>query len=657
MSDLAPLEGPARRHPFIVGDVESKDGASQKAGFTRPFLVGLYDGVTYTPFTDSSRSGSWRERYFWEGGCVDRFMRCVLQKRYRGHHVYAHNAGRFDYLFFLPWLMHSGEKLGFRFSVIPVASSIQVLDVWRVSDRLQTMAEEALAEGDHAAAKRYVGKRWRRWRFLDSYKLIPTSLDKAAKGFGLEGKLSHDLDLPEWDPSWPRYNKQDCVELFGVLGKFHHYIEDVLLGEVGITAPATSVKLFRRRFLKKSIPRSVETHGFVRSGYFGGRVEVFRRSGENLRYYDINSSYPRAMLDEMPIGEGVFWEGEPPARFRDRRIGFVEADVLVPEMEIPPLPVRAKKSDGLPEGKLVFPVGRLHGIWEWSELSLALELGCSIEKFHKSVWYESGPLFEDFVRTLYRYRDKSQSDYDPGLAEVVKIMLNSAYGKFGMRTLRKKVYRFDDPDLPENAVPASSDPESPIWYAEEEVDAPYIIPQIAARVTAVARVQLYRQIFIPTAAAGGKLFYTDTDAGVVDVVLPTGPKLGELKDEFPEYSGKLKGEFVGPKLYLLSAPGTDFTKVKAKGIERRKTGKDGRKLTPKEIDAEFEKRVRKLAAGETLYQKRLEKVGTLARAGFLRGPREILVPRRLLPDQGKRIMLPGGGTRAYSVDMWKGKDK
>ncbi len=254
------------------------------------------------------------------------------------------------------------------------------------------------------------------------------------------------------------------------------------------------------------------------------------------------------------------------------------------------------------------------------------------------------------MATLYRYRDKSEKDYDPGLAEVVKIMLNSAYGKFGMRTLRKKVYRFDDPDLPDNAVPASSDIESPIWYAEEEVDAPYIMPQIAARVTAVSRVQLYR-VFDEALKKGGHVYYGDTDSAVVDVVLKTGTKLGELKDEFPEHSGNLKGEFVGPKLYLLSAPGTDFRKVKAKGVERKRE-ENGKKLSPEEIERRFEERVRKLAAGGTLYQRRLEKVGSLARAGFMRGPREIMVPRRLLPDQGKRVMLPDGTTRPYRVEMW-----
>lgn len=609
MSDFTPLEGSIKKRPFLVLDVESKDDNTQKAGFTRPFMVGVYDGEEYHAFFDRTRKGWWKERYWMPGGCVDQAMRFILQKKYRGHHIYAHNAGRFDYLFITPWLMGSGQRHQFKFSIIPVASAIQVLDIWR-------------------------GNKHARWRFLDSYKLIPTGLDKIAKTFGFEGKLQHDLDMHESDHRWVDYNRVDCEQLYVVLEKFHHYIENVLCGEVGITAPATSIKLLRRRYLKSPLPRSEDTHQFVRDSYVGGRVEPFEKKGRGLFYFDINSSYPAAMLELMPGGNATWWKGKPPARFQKNRIGFVEASVHVPEnMHIPPLPIKGKKEFGVPEGKLIFPTGNLLGTWEWTELQMALELGCTIKEWHRSVWYEPVPLFREFVLDLYQYRDKSNPKYDEALAAVVKIMLNSAYGKFGMKTLRKKLYRWDDPDLPENAVPVMPDPESPLWYAEEEVDAPYIMPQIAARVTALGRVRLYRAM-LEAQKRGGRVYYIDTDSVITDVELPTSSELGALKDEFPDYSGKLVGEFLAPKLYMLSADG--FEKIKAKGLQKR--------------DRET---VERLARGETIYQKRLEKVGSLARTGFSRGPRMLTVPRTLRPDAGKRIFQPGENTsEPYYVEMW-----
>lgn len=619
-SFLTPLTGEVTRKNFLVCDVESKEDDTQKAGFTRPFMVGVYGGSRYVPFFDTNRGDGhpWEERYWRPGGCVDLFMRAVLVKRHAGFHVYAHNAGRFDYLFLLPWLMTVGRELGFMFSIMPVASSIQVLDVWKGENNKHS-----------------------RIRFLDSFKLIPTSLDKAAKGFGLPGKLKHDLNLPEDDLSWPVYNKQDCTELYGVLEKFHHYVENVLGGEVGITAPATSVKLLRRKYLPAKLPRSIETHEFVRASYCGGRVEPYKRRGERLRYYDFNSSYPFAMLSGMPAGEATWWDGEPNARMKRDLCGFVECEVTVPDsMSIPPLPVKVDatvaEKTGLPVGKLIFPTGRLRGIWEWNELETALEFGAEIKKWGKSVWYEQVPLFKEFVLDLYRYRDKSLPGYDEGLAEVVKIMLNSAYGKFGMQTLRRKIYLHDDPDLPEDATPASGDPDSQIWYAEEIVDAPYIMPQVAARVTALARSHLFRAM--QTAQKlGGEVYYCDTDSVITDVELPCSTKLGDLKDEFPEFSGKLTGEFLGPKMYVIRYDGElgFLEKVKAKGMQVR-----SRFVT----DA--------LSHGVSVPQKRLEKVGSLARAGFSRGPRMIDIPKRLLAEKGKRVMLEDGSSRPYSLEMF-----
>ncbi len=622
MADFTPLTSKIKHAKFLVLDIESKDGDSDVAGFTRPFMVGVYDGEKYHAFFDTHSRGDWERRYYWEGGCVDRAMRFICRKKYRGYQVYAHNAGRFDYLFLLPWLMHWAERLGMQFSVMPVASAIQLLNVTRKSE----------------------GKRSGGWKFLDSLKLIPLSLDKAAKSFGLEGKLEHDLNVPESDhAAWIRYNRVDCVQLYEVMTKFHHYVERVLLGEVGITAPSTSIKLLRRRYLKTSIPRNESTHDFVRAGYVGGRTEAFAKEGHNLRYYDFNSSYPASMLKAMPgplLGD---FYGTIPSWVlcHPNSVGFVECDVMVPDMPIPPLPVRGDgrspvlNSPGMlaPE-KLLFPVGRLKGIWEWSELENAVKCGAQIVNIRRSVWYEGVDLFGDFVRDLYKFRDKSLPGYDDGLAQVVKILLNSAYGKFGMKTVRKKIYMWDDPELPENAVPASSDPESLIWYADEVVDAPYIMPQVSARVTALSRVALHKGM-MRCLELGGEVDYCDTDSILTTAELPSSTKLGELKDEFPEHSGKIHGIFIGPKMYLLDAEGFEY--VKCKGVEKKMK-------TRASIEA--------LQRGDTIYQVRLEKVGALAQANFLRGPRMNTVPRSMKKGGQKRLFAADGSSRPYELEMW-----
>lgn len=635
--ELTPLTGAVRRRPFIVLDIESKEGDTQIMGMTRPFMVGVHGKLWrdqapgYRAFFDETSGGKWQERYWSPGGCVDLAMRFILRKQFQGHHIYAHNAGRFDFLFLLPWLMNVGLDLGFRFTIIPVASSIQVLDVWKGRAR----------ESDGFIMRDRV------WRFLDSYRLIPTSLDKAAKAFGLQGKLKHDLNLPETDPRWIDYNGQDCSELHEVLVRFHDYIENVLMGEVGVTAPATSMKIFRRNHLKHSVPRSVSTHEFVRRGYVGGRVEPYEKEAAGLRYFDVNSSYPKAMLELMPAGEASHCDGEPPPRFLEERLGFVEVDVNVPYMHIPVLPVKDASS-----GKLTFPYGKVRGVFEWDELKVAMSEGATIERWGHSVWFDGVPLFKGFIESLYAYRDKTNPLFDPGLADVAKNMMNSHYGKYGMKTLRRQLFLYDDPKRPAHAKPLTSDPDSIIYVAEEEVDAPYIMPQIAARVTALARIRLWmamKQASCPDCWPGRCsclrdefVAYTDTDSILTPTVLPTSSALGDLKDEIPEHSGQLFGRFIGPKVYILRLEPVDFPwegdffeKVKAKGLERR-----------------TRKNVEKLARGGVIYQNRLEKVGTLARNGFARGPQMIRVPRRILQTEGKRDVLPDGRTRPFRVEMW-----
>lgn len=40
---------------------------------------------------------------------------------------------------------------------------------------------------------------------------------------------------------------------------------------------------------------------FIRNSYLGGGTDYYKAKGENLYYYDVNSLYPYAMLNDMPL--------------------------------------------------------------------------------------------------------------------------------------------------------------------------------------------------------------------------------------------------------------------------------------------------------------------------------------------------------------------
>lgn len=625
---LRPLKGKIKRKNILVFDIESKDGETQKAGFTRPFLVGVFDGENFLEFRNNHglEALPWETRHIQRGGCVDNFMRWLLRldgcrkcygaytldrqhagglfcmdcaahrKKYSSslNNIYSHNGGRFDELFILGWLIENSDSV--QFEVTAVQARIQRLDIWPTG-----LSQAKIS-----------------WTFLDSFSILPLGLRQIGKDL-LSGvkdipavkdadklakeKGTIDLDLEENDPAWTAYNKADLTVLYLALVQFHELIEG-LGGEVGITTPATSMKVFRRAFQKKSIPRNRHfkhcdgichhakvgidrtslvpcaahcdltchgcAHEFIRTAYYGGRVEKLGEYYWDYKYFDLNSSYPASMLEDMPVGEmaelgpEVSWATL--RQMRKTHIGFVECTVEIPEdCYIPPLPYR-----DVEKRKLVFPTGELTGVWSFDELELLFDqlVNGSIIRVYRSVWYKKAPIFRDMILKLYHYRQKHingcktgddklgtachkpscNPDYTPGMALVAKLLLNSLYGKFGMREERTGVVFVGKlQKKPSDGWPVHGNDENcRFWEVERYVDAAYIIPQISAHITALSRIRLWRGM-AGVVSRGGRLFYVDTDSIKASIEIPFGDALGEWKREDPDIL--LEGVWVTSKFY------------------------------------------------------------------------------------------------------------
>lgn len=705
---LSSLDGAAKRKKFITIDIESKDEDTQKPGFTRPFLIGIYDGVEYHEFRNEPHLAHrpWKRRHIMPGGCVDKALNFLLQERYKGHVIYAHNGGSFDHLFWLAWLRQHEDE--FEFEIVPVQSSIQKITVTKKVDVDLNKRKKAKIQ----------------WTFLDSMKLFPTGLDKMLQTFKLGGKVKHDLAMDENDARWTTYLRQDCVGLYEALVRIHELIEDKLGGEVGMTAPSTAMKLFRRRFLGRGdvpdhIPRHAHfskcrmrfktkvkpgectgcCHAYVRRAYYGGRTEPFTlgevhaecngqgceacfgtglQAMQGLHYYDLNSSYVAAMRETMPAGERYVEEHPDGINWRRHEgwIGFAECSVEIPETcHIPPLPHRA------PSGKLVFPAGRFRGVWDIEELKLLdhpLVQGRILE-IERIVWFKRKHLFREMVDVLWGLRDTRRPDFDEGLGALAKLMGNSTYGKFGMKQERTQILfrRFggkDDecflcgePSLApgglckgcEGSKPATGDPEDEVWYQQRITDAPYIIPQIAAHITTLARIALWNYLAM-VVEKGGRIAYSDTDSIITDVVLPSSKELGALKDEYPGI--ELSGVFVQPKVYMIEESDASWSRrdpfeymndpnLDASTLDGEKP-RLGSKVTMKGFPKEVRNKanLEKLRRGETIGFSRLEKVRTLARGKFLQSPAMAKVEKSFQSKYDKRVVHADGSTGPLVID-------
>lgn len=518
---LEPITSKIKTKKFCVYDIESKDGDTQKAGFTRPFLVGFFNPETcgYQEFRDEPhlKKRAWQTRHIEPGGCIDKLLNVVLVPELSGYIFYAHNGGNFDHLFLLAWLRRHQDEFGFE--IIPVQSSIQVLKVWRWPEEPDAKPTET-------------------WDFLDSMKLLPMGLAKACDTFDVETKIDHDLNRHEDDPSWGDYLFQDCKSLSLVMLKLYELVGR-LGGEVGITTPSTSMKLFRRKYMGQygtpdKIPRHQHwpgcqnrgtkkkagtclgcAHEWIRRGYYGGRTEILRLFGLALHYFDINSSYVAAMMQDMPIGDRVIEYGtldwrkhRSASNPKGKYTGFCECTVYIPPTcPIPPLPHKDTKT-----GKLIFPTGRFHGVWSVEELALLDDplVQGKIEHIVCTVWFRLMPMFGSMVAELWKLRDPKLPGFDEGLSALAKLLGNGIYGKFAMRQERTSVvfahnvsvercFLCKEPALAgglcpecEGSKPAQdSDPDGDVWYQKKMVDAPYIIPHVSSHITALARVRLW----------------------------------------------------------------------------------------------------------------------------------------------------------------------
>lgn len=659
---LSPLRGPAKKRRWVVFDIESKRRDEPlEAGFERPFLACFYDGVKYSSFRNDSRHDgrSFETRFFLEvGGCIDSMMRHIVglraceeceieegqnkwgvckactkaRRRYQGKkfQITAHNGGNFDNLFVLGWLRLHAELFAGQ-EIVNVQSRMLILTFKpRMNDAANAAKEK--------------------WTFTDSIAILPLRLKEIGKTFCSDNpdvqKMDMDLNLPVNDPRWDEYNERDCLVLHVALARFRELVEK-LGGEVGMTAASTAMSLLRRKFMKRPIERNShflgcdgkchrdaceiddcrqrepaerECHGcmhdFVRDAFFGGRTEVIRMFGWNLTYMDINSSYPTAMLGDLPTGKSrTLPEGSSLMMLKTmgrRYQGFVECIVEVPKtMYLPPLPYRWHKRSG--EMKLIFPTGRLYGTWTWLELEYALSLGCKMLTVGKSVWFQKGKLFDKMIETLYKYRQKKctnegcgqnvaegnckceKKTWDPGLDFVAKLMMNSSFGKFATNPIREKTILTDliPFDVAGLKIPPSWMKDAPM-KAQHILEADYIIPHIAAWITSDARIRLHKgtqgvlnrkgKVCYMDSVSGGRCVVVQDPQGRMRV-LPVETLYSMAPEKKVRQDGKEVGLYTGWKALARDRAGLDGWFALG-GVVRHAAGKTMHLVSTKEGQTE-----------------------------------------------------------------------
>ena len=288
------------------------------------------------------------------------------------------------------------------------------------------------------------------------------------------------------------YNNLDVAPFLEALQKMKEF--DTSLGidilKDAVSLPGVSEKYILRKTLQ---PRwgykppelyspNKEAYAMLKAAVVGGPSLVFTRrhvAGETrirshqyedarlcrrILGYDANSLYPSTMMKEMPCGPGYVKSYDNPEAYArvfpqflwmEEWFGFAEVDIEVPEElwpefeEFPPLFInRGVPDSAVPQhmhdylqqsGRKRFPEQpKLLGVMSAKKILLYAPLlvwylnrGLKLTAVYRTIDYEPREIFSWFVNEVANNRRKGDADKDKALlAEVFKLLGNSAYGKF-----------------------------------------------------------------------------------------------------------------------------------------------------------------------------------------------------------------------------------
>jgi hypothetical protein len=539
------LQGRKSRFPFATYDIECP--SKESLDF---YCCGFFDGSKYWCFFSMAD-----------------FLSHVLTKAYRGWRFFAHFGGRFDVHYVYDWL-RANEPATYM-EINCSGSCVISLTVRKGKDY---------------------------WRFTDSYRLLEASLATITHEFSVKHQKLVGRAFTDKE-----YNEYDCRGLWEVLEIF--FAEFDICSE---TIASHAMRVFRSRFLHHDLyqpARHIEE--FCRAAYFGGRCEIYRYDEAVLNHYDINSLYPRAMLDPVPVEYLMESTAIPD---NDDRIGFFHVEIEQPDCYLPVLPVRFDK--------LYFPVGKFEGIFTSMELRRAIEQGAKV-RIRQGHIFIAEPLLREFSLTLFDMKKQAELDGNNGRRWIVKKCVNSLYGKWGQRR-EQRTFFTDDGRTGSFPLPNG------IAYSLMESRAAHILPHISACITSRARLIIYDLLL------QARNWYTDTDSLFSESTYPVSHELGALKFEG-------QGEFQAYRLKEYKFQDS----YKIKGLPRSKN-EDA--ILREAEDRELQERY---LAGEIILAERMIGWTESVRQGEVT-VRRIIRPRQRLEIRDKRAR-DGMDTRPWDV--------
>jgi DNA polymerase type B, organellar and viral len=279
--------------------------------------------------------------------------------------------------------------------------------------------------------------------FRDSLNIFPNT---RLADFGVKNEIDYELMEPEKrnDPNIrpviSAYLKQDCVGLYEQVARYRK--------EYGksLTQAGASMKYWEKHHYQMDAPRQTKTQ-FERYQpyYYGGRVQCFESGvlATQFKVADINSAYPRAMLEEHPISTSAVASHRLPTDEKQLHTCLINLECTARGC----FPWREKREghgegcvcDQCRKGELFFPVDegghrnrtRVYTVTGWEYIAALEHNAISNIKIREVHRFPQTISFKDYIEHHYHARMEADARGDKAGKIFGKYFMNSLYGKFG----------------------------------------------------------------------------------------------------------------------------------------------------------------------------------------------------------------------------------
>lgn len=224
-----------------------------------------------------------------------------LLKQRKNIVIYTHNLGSFDGLFIFRGLLTFINK-----------NAVNVLmDNEGKIITLKLNLSEEVEYKRKGETKTTV--RERTYKFFDSLRVFPVSLQKLCDIFKSPVNKISSYD-PEFnnltlfnnpEKLFLKYSMSDSAALYHTMvnAQAWYYKEFSIDISEYVSTASLSLAIFRRKNITEDIDIIIPdkaTDAYVRKAYYGGPVDYYYREAQNVKYVDVNSLFPAAMMHAMP---------------------------------------------------------------------------------------------------------------------------------------------------------------------------------------------------------------------------------------------------------------------------------------------------------------------------------------------------------------------